>query len=169
MSDADVGSPIESGKALPWTEEAKVTDHSTTCISFPMLTSHLCQYQFLLRIVAQYKEDGKPINWSNLNMPGRTTKSLQNMWTKVNKSIEDIQKGGDGALGTPKKPAAPRKRAKKADVEAEDSDGNAVKKATPRKRAKAATGAKSSKKIKKDDSDDEMADVKADVDDGEEA
>ncbi|KAF4587334.1 hypothetical protein GQ602_004027 [Ophiocordyceps camponoti-floridani] len=40
-------------------------------------------------------------------MEGRTTKSLQNMWTKIVKEIADIEakdQGGDGQ-GTPTKPA----------------------------------------------------------------
>lgn len=62
------------------------------------------QYQFLLRVVAQLKEDGKSINWSRINMPGRTTKSLQNMWTKINKSVSELEEAQDG-----KSPAKPKK------------------------------------------------------------
>ncbi|KAK7402834.1 hypothetical protein QQX98_011426 [Neonectria punicea] len=124
MSDTEKG----DGKVLPWTEEAK--------------------YQFLLRIVAQFKEDGKQINWSRVVMPGRTTKSLQNMWTKINKQVSDLEeKHNNGNYEFPatptKKIATPRKpRAKKSDAvvnDEDDSDGNtaSVKKATPRKRAAA--------------------------------
>lgn len=65
------------------------------------------QFQFLLRIVAQLKEEsGRSISWTKLNMPGRTTKSLQNMWTKIQKDIAALETGGDGdAAGTPKKAA----------------------------------------------------------------
>lgn len=73
----------------------------------------MSQFQFLLRIVAQLKEDGKSINWQRLNMPGRTTKSLQNMWTKINKAVADLEEnGGSGtssATKTPTKRAATRK------------------------------------------------------------
>ncbi|KAK7431482.1 hypothetical protein QQZ08_001972 [Neonectria magnoliae] len=138
MSDTEKG----DGKVLPWTEEAK--------------------YQFLLRIVAQFKEDGKQINWSRVVMPGRTTKSLQNMWTKINKQVSDLEEkhnnGNYEFTATPtKKIATPRKpRAKKSDTivnDEDDSDGNtaSVKKATPRKRAAASSTPKRSAKTKKED------------------
>ncbi|KAH6607486.1 hypothetical protein Trco_003799 [Trichoderma cornu-damae] len=81
-----------------WTEEAK--------------------FQFLLRIVAQLKEDGRAIKWEKINIPGRTIKSLQNMWTKINKQIADFEareSSGEGSAAvTPaknaKKPRAPRKK-----------------------------------------------------------
>ncbi|KPM38754.1 hypothetical protein AK830_g7801 [Neonectria ditissima] len=125
MSDTEKG----EGKVLPWTEEAK--------------------YQFLLRIVAQFKEDGKQINWSRVVMPGRTTKSLQNMWTKINKQVSDLEeKHNNGNYDYPatptKKMATPRKpRAKKSEAVVndgdDDSEGNSAsaKKPTPRKRAAA--------------------------------
>jgi hypothetical protein len=34
------------------------------------------------------KPEGKSINWSEINMEGRTVKSLQNQWTFFNKKIE---------------------------------------------------------------------------------
>ena len=33
-------------------------------------------------------------------MPGRTTKSLQNMWTKVNKQLEELPDGEEGSEPT---------------------------------------------------------------------
>ncbi|KAH6996260.1 hypothetical protein BKA56DRAFT_609520 [Ilyonectria sp. MPI-CAGE-AT-0026] len=150
MSDTEKG----EGKVLPWTEEAK--------------------YQFLLRIVAQFKEDGKQINWSRVVMPGRTTKSLQNMWTKINKAVSDLEeKKGSGdseAAATPtKRTATPRKpRAKKAPVptDDEDSDGNSlsVKKATPRKRAATGTPRRPAKVKKDQDDEDITASIKAEAD-----
>jgi hypothetical protein len=47
--------------------------------------------QFLLCIIAQFKGEGKSINWTKINLPGRTTKSLQNQWTKINKQIADFE------------------------------------------------------------------------------
>ncbi|KAK1256085.1 hypothetical protein MKX07_008344 [Trichoderma sp. CBMAI-0711] len=79
--------------ALAWTEEAK--------------------FQFLLRIVAQLKGDGRgtSIKWEKINIPGRTVKSLQNMWTKINKQISDFEareNSGEGAAAAV--PVQPRKR-----------------------------------------------------------
>ncbi|KFA67750.1 hypothetical protein S40285_00946 [Stachybotrys chlorohalonatus IBT 40285] len=84
MAVSDTSPDKSDSKAGAWTEEAK--------------------YQFLLRVVAQLKEDGKSINWSRINMPGRTTKSLQNMWTKINKSVSELEEAQDG-----KSPAKPKK------------------------------------------------------------
>lgn len=83
-------------------------------------------------------------------MPGRTTKSLQNMWTKIQKEAAALD---DGAAATPKKAtrkispnlkyfscfmlmmnAARKARGKKAADDEDDSDGVASKKATPKKR-----------------------------------
>jgi hypothetical protein len=66
------------------------------------------QFQFLLRIVAQLKEDGRSIKWEKINLPGRTTKSLQNMWTKINKQIADFEAQENSGEATPAK--TPRKR-----------------------------------------------------------
>ncbi|KAI9171160.1 hypothetical protein HJFPF1_00640 [Paramyrothecium foliicola] len=135
------------GKALAWTEEAK--------------------FQFLLRIVAQFKEDGKAINWQRVNMPGRTTKSLQNMWTKINKAVADLEeKSANGTPAsspakTPKK-ATPRKSAAKkamqaADDEEDDSLGSnpETPQKTPGKRPAAKGTPRKSKKIKKEVPEDE--------------
>lgn len=86
MSDGEVGT---EGKSSAWTEAAK--------------------FQLLLRIVAQLREDGKSINWTKVNMPGRTTKSLQNMWTKINKDILSLVEEGETPETPSKKPAATRK------------------------------------------------------------
>ncbi|KAL6881079.1 hypothetical protein J3F83DRAFT_710907 [Trichoderma novae-zelandiae] len=75
--------------ALAWTDDAK--------------------FQFLLRIVAQLKEDGRSIKWDLINIPGRTPKSLKNMWTKINKQIselEALEKSGE----CPATPVKPRRR-----------------------------------------------------------
>jgi hypothetical protein len=55
----------------------------------------------------QLKPEGKSINWSEVQMPGRTVKSLQNQWTAVNKRIDALrqqQQDGDAA-GVPVKKA----------------------------------------------------------------
>ncbi|KEY65551.1 hypothetical protein S7711_08231 [Stachybotrys chartarum IBT 7711] len=89
MAASDMSPEKGDSKAGAWTEEAK--------------------YQFLLRVVAQLKEDGKSINWSRINMPGRTTKSLQNMWTKINKSVSELEEAQDGTSpAKPKKVSTPR-------------------------------------------------------------
>ncbi|PTB60766.1 hypothetical protein M431DRAFT_12616 [Trichoderma harzianum CBS 226.95] len=85
---------LEKGSSA-WTEDAK----------------------FLLRIVAQLKGDGRGIKWEKINIPGRTVKSLQNMWTKINKQINDFEareNSGEGSLVIPAKPrkrGPPRKKA----------------------------------------------------------
>jgi hypothetical protein len=61
-----------------------------------------------LRIVAQLKEDGRSIKWEKINLPGRTVKSLQNMWTKINKQIADFEAQENNGEPTPVK--TPRKR-----------------------------------------------------------
>ncbi|CAM1511448.1 Fc.00g089610.m01.CDS01 [Cosmosporella sp. VM-42] len=134
MSDTEA-----TGKAMAWTEEAK--------------------FQFLLRIVAQYKDDGKAINWSRVQMAGRTTKSLQNMWTKINKQVADLEAEQNGsAPPTPAKKATPRKKApKKEPVAEDDEDGDAeavTPKKTPRKRAAPGTATKRGKKAKKESDED---------------
>lgn len=67
----------------------------------------MLQNEFLLRIIMQLKPEGKGINWSEVQMPGRTVKSLQNQWTAVNKRIDALrqqQQDGDAA-GVPVKKA----------------------------------------------------------------
>ncbi|KOS17545.1 hypothetical protein ESCO_002999 [Escovopsis weberi] len=79
------------------------------------------KYQLLLRIIAQTKEN-RPIKWDLINMPGRTTKSLQNMWTRINKEVQELeaQNEGEGSgVATPRKSSAKksagRGRPKKSD------------------------------------------------------
>lgn len=101
MSDTEV-----SGRALPWTEEAKVNNSHPLTVTLTHLTSG--QVQFLLRIISQYRSEGKSISWSKIEMPGRTTKGLQNMWTKINKTIDELdaqQQNGGNAPATPVKKA----------------------------------------------------------------
>lgn len=93
------------GKAGAWTEEAKVSIwlHSVfnRCLS-PRLRL-LQQCQFLLHIIAQLKGDNnKAICWGKINMPGRTTKSLQNMWTKINKTIAEMEAAAANGEEAPK-------------------------------------------------------------------
>ncbi|EXV01777.1 hypothetical protein X797_005295 [Metarhizium robertsii] len=106
------------GKALPWTEEAKEFVHhrdacggvvfrdiGASCRDFG-LGLHLrltgIQFQFLIRIVAQLRENGRSINWQKIDMPGRTVKSMQNMWTKINKMIAEVEtESGDAPIKRP--------------------------------------------------------------------
>ncbi|KAL7926671.1 hypothetical protein ACQKWADRAFT_309484 [Trichoderma austrokoningii] len=53
------------------------------------------------------KEGGRPIKWEKINLPGRNVKSLQNMWTKINKQIRDL--GAQDGDGEPAPVKAPRK------------------------------------------------------------
>ncbi|KAH6895508.1 hypothetical protein B0T10DRAFT_218962 [Thelonectria olida] len=141
----------ENKNSSAWTDEAK--------------------YNFLLRIVAQLKEEGKQINWLKFDMPGRTTKSLQNQWTKINKQISEVLEEGKngeagGAASTPaRKVATPRKpRAKKVvskekvQSDAEDDEGGAAAtpKETPRKRRGPAATPKRTPKARKAVEDDDV-------------
>ncbi|KAI8723475.1 hypothetical protein NCS52_00203300 [Fusarium sp. LHS14.1] len=122
-----------TGKANAWTEEAK--------------------NEFLLRIIMQLKPEGKGINWSEVQMPGRTVKSLQNQWTAVNKRIDALkqqqQQDGD-TVPVPVKKATPRKRKANKKVESEDDDDGTyvVKKSNSRKRSNTETPERAAKAIK---------------------
>lgn len=66
--------------------------------------------------MAQLKGDGRgtSIKWEKINIPGRTVKSLQNMWTKINKQISDFEareNSGEGSV--PVVPVQPRKRGRR--------------------------------------------------------
>ncbi|KAG5755478.1 hypothetical protein H9Q69_012210 [Fusarium xylarioides] len=130
MSDAAV-------KPNAWTDEAK--------------------NELLLRIIAQLKPEGKSINWSEINMEGRTVKSLQNQWTFFNKKIEAFKaQSNDGSSpSTPAKKATPaRKRGSK--VKKGGSDEEEVyetPKVTPRKRRAPKTPDSEPKAVKKELSD----------------
>ncbi|KAF5963353.1 hypothetical protein FBULB1_13440 [Fusarium bulbicola] len=131
MSDAAV-------KPNAWTDEAK--------------------NELLLRIIAQLKPEGKSINWSEINMEGRTVKSLQNQWTFFNKKIEAFKaQSNDGsAPSTPAKKATPgRKRGPKAKKGADSDEDNVYEtsKVTPRKRRAPKTPESESKAVKKELSD----------------
>ncbi|KAI7771095.1 hypothetical protein LZL87_004882 [Fusarium oxysporum] len=126
MSDAAV-------KSNAWTDEAK--------------------NELLLRIIAQLKPEGKSINWSEINMEGRTVKSLQNQWTFFNKKIEAFKsQAADGsAPSTPAKKNSARKRGPKAKKVAPDDDEvYESPKVTPRKRRAPKTPESDSKAVKKE-------------------
>ncbi|KAH7189465.1 uncharacterized protein B0J16DRAFT_115710 [Fusarium flagelliforme] len=112
-------SELSTPKANAWTDEAKC--------------------ELLLRIIAQLKSDGKGINWNEIQMEGRTMKSLQNQWTAFNKRIESIKQTNADSPPPPKKTPG-RKRAPKVKApktpkhvgsDEEDEDYGIV---TPRKR-----------------------------------
>ncbi|TVY72660.1 hypothetical protein Focb16_v012632 [Fusarium oxysporum f. sp. cubense] len=127
MSDAAV-------KPNAWTDEAK--------------------NELLLRIIAQLKPEGKSINWSEINMEGRTVKSLQNQWTFFNKKLEAFKtQSNDGSTpSTPaKKATSARKRDPKAKKVAPDDDEvYESPKVTPRKRRAPKTPESDSKAVKKE-------------------
>ncbi|KAF4950962.1 hypothetical protein FGADI_7834 [Fusarium gaditjirri] len=127
MSDA-------AAKPNAWTDEAK--------------------NELLLRIIAQLKPEGKSINWSDINMEGRTVKSLQNQWTFFNKKIEAFKtQSNDGSTpSTPVKKATPgRKRGSKAKkIGSDDDDVVETPKVTPRKRRAPKTPESDSKSIKRE-------------------
>ncbi|RKK99505.1 hypothetical protein BFJ71_g6100 [Fusarium oxysporum] len=145
MSDAAV-------KPNAWTDEAK--------------------NELLLRIIAQLKPEGKSINWSEINMEGRTVKSLQNQWTFFNKKLEAFKtQSNDGSTpSTPaKKATSARKRGPKAKkVALDDDEVYESPKVTPRKRRAPKTPESDSKAVKKELSEavvkDEEMDDDRDVD-----
>ncbi|KAF5698177.1 hypothetical protein FGLOB1_12245 [Fusarium globosum] len=146
MSDAAV-------KPNAWTDEAKASpDHN----------------ELLLRIIAQLKPEGKSINWSEINMEGRTVKSLQNQWTFFNKKIEAFKsQSNDGsAPSTPVKKATPgRKRVTKAKKGGSgEEDAYETPKVTPRKRRAPKTPDSESKAVKKELSDATVKDEDMDED-----
>ncbi|KAL4723137.1 hypothetical protein ACLX1H_009627 [Fusarium chlamydosporum] len=112
-------SDFSTPKANAWTDEAK--------------------NELLLRIIAQLKPEGKGINWNEINMEGRTVKSLQNQWTFFNKRIEALrQQSADSpapAKKTPGRKRGPKPKATKTvGSDEEDEDYGSPKKSTPRKR-----------------------------------
>lgn len=66
------------------------------------------QYQLLLRIIAQLREDGRTIKWDKINFPGRNVKSMKNIWTRINKQIADLDTQENDGEPTPVK--TPRKK-----------------------------------------------------------
>ncbi|CAG9937102.1 unnamed protein product [Clonostachys rosea f. rosea IK726] len=104
---------VDNGKGA-WTEEAK--------------------YQFLLHIIRHLREKNRTINWAHIKMGERSTKSLQNQWTKVNKQLAELDaQQGDSAPSTPNK--ATGKKGKRAKAEVDDEDGDDE--PTPKKRGNA--------------------------------
>ncbi|EJP69506.1 hypothetical protein CRV24_002927 [Beauveria bassiana] len=72
-------------KSSAWTEEAR--------------------YQFLLRIIGQLQRNGQSIKWDEINIPGRTQKSLQHQWAKIKSQVAELEK----AAGQPSDPSTPTK------------------------------------------------------------
>ncbi|KAJ6789313.1 hypothetical protein PWT90_01053 [Aphanocladium album] len=98
------------GKASVWTEEAK--------------------YELLLRVIHQLKQ-GKSINWSGIRMKDRNTKSLTNVWTKINKDmaeLEDLEDTSGSATTTPKKGPATKRKAVKKNEDDDEAPETPVKK-----------------------------------------
>ncbi|KAG5933927.1 hypothetical protein E4U53_000818 [Claviceps sorghi] len=121
--------------------------------------------------------EGRAIDWSKINMPGRTPKSLQNTWFSLKKTWEesekaegvDVDNGGSGE--SPAKSTTPRKKlpSKKkampfqdAQDDDDDDDKKSPKKATGlKKRAAEGQGKKlkCATKHEPDDEDDQKVDL----------
>ncbi|KAG6008360.1 hypothetical protein E4U21_004564 [Claviceps maximensis] len=139
----------------------------------PQAWTETAKLQLLMRINSQLREGGKAIDWTKINMPGRTPKSLQNTWFSIKKAIaemEENEKAGGVALDngsgsrSPAKTATPRKRLpdkrppvkRKAtpfqeaqdDDDDDDEDKDPPKKATPMKRKAESTADENEKKLK---------------------
>ncbi|PON29509.1 hypothetical protein TGAM01_v201758 [Trichoderma gamsii] len=67
---------------------------------------------------AKLREDGRTIKWDKINFPGRNVKSMQNIWTRINKQIADLDtqenNGEPTPVKTPRKKGQPKKKAPKA-------------------------------------------------------
>ncbi|KAG5983466.1 hypothetical protein E4U55_008059 [Claviceps digitariae] len=132
-------------KPQPWTEEAKLRD------------------------------GGRPIDWTKINMPGRTPKSLQNTWFAIKKMVDEKDKEGMGmdnggvGGGSPAKVATPRRKLpgknkvlpfkEEQDDDDDDDIKDPPKKTTPSKRKAGSTAGGQEKKVK--------SAIKGDPDDGE--
>ncbi|VUC27211.1 unnamed protein product [Clonostachys rosea] len=102
---------VDNGKGA-WTEEAK----------------------FLLHIIRHLREKNRTINWSSIKMGERSTKSLQNQWTKVNKQLAELDAQlGESAPSTPNKATGKKGKRVKSEAEYEDGDDEP----SPKKRANA--------------------------------
>ncbi|PNP45878.1 hypothetical protein TGAMA5MH_02618 [Trichoderma gamsii] len=82
-----------------------------------VIWTEAAKYQLLLRIIAQLREDGRTIKWDKINFPGRNVKSMQNIWTRINKQIADLDtqenNGEPTPVKTPRKKGQPKKKAPK--------------------------------------------------------
>ncbi|KAJ2972470.1 hypothetical protein NQ176_g7139 [Zarea fungicola] len=85
--------------------------------------------QFLLRVVAQLQRNGQSIKWNEINMPGRTPKSLQHQWAKIKALVAELEK----ASGQPATPPKAKGRGAVAKRKATD-DGSLTQKTTPQKK-----------------------------------
>ncbi|KAM3531297.1 hypothetical protein NHJ13051_000865 [Beauveria bassiana] len=95
-------------KSAAWTEEAR--------------------YQFLLRIIGQFQRNGQSIKWDEINIPGRTQKSLQHQWAKIKSQVAELEK----AAGQPSDSSTPTK-AKEGAGTKRKADAIPTPEATPRK------------------------------------
>ncbi|KAK3177821.1 hypothetical protein K4F52_009425 [Lecanicillium sp. MT-2017a] len=115
MSTPEAASP-SGEKTGVWSEEEKI--------------------ELFYRIFLHFK-DGKAINWKQINMPGRNSKSMTNVWTKINKPITELEKrlaacpdAGTQSV-TPKKASPAKRKAKDMDGDAAEEDDTA---STPSKK-----------------------------------
>lgn len=114
MSDTEevMGGAVVT-KGAGWTDAEKVWITSTTHSS---LTDLSPQYQFMMKIIGQLTANSSvPVNLGDIDMPGRTTKSLTHLWSKIKNDAASASAGGaptpTRAKKVTKKPATPRKKA----------------------------------------------------------
>ncbi|OAQ97960.1 hypothetical protein LLEC1_00523 [Akanthomyces lecanii] len=60
-------------------------------------------FQFLLRVIAQLQRSGQSIKWDEIDMPGRTPKSLQHIWAKIKTQVAELEKASGQQPSTPTK------------------------------------------------------------------
>ncbi|KAJ6789314.1 hypothetical protein PWT90_01054 [Aphanocladium album] len=122
---------VSSDSKSAWTDEAR--------------------FQFLLRVVAQLQRSGQSIKWDEIDMPGRTPKSLQHQWAKIKALVAELEKTS-GQPATPATPATLSKGKGKSAGVKRKADASSTLDATPEKKR---TPLPSSSPVKKAESDDE--------------
>ncbi|TQV98724.1 hypothetical protein V2A60_007570 [Cordyceps javanica] len=88
------------------------------------------RFQFLLRVISQLQRSGQSIKWDEINIPGRTQKSLQHQWAKIKTQVAELEKAG-GQPSTPTKAKGKAAGAKRKAEEPPTPDATPLKKRTP--------------------------------------
>ncbi|OAA61486.1 hypothetical protein ISF_05565 [Cordyceps fumosorosea ARSEF 2679] len=88
------------------------------------------RFQLLLRVIAQLQRSGQGIKWDEINLPGRTQKSLQHQWAKIKLQVAELE----AAAGQPSTPVKIKGKGAGAKRKAEvpmTPEGSPQKKRTP--------------------------------------
>ncbi|OAA81528.1 hypothetical protein LEL_01073 [Akanthomyces lecanii RCEF 1005] len=120
-----------SSEAKPsaWTDEAK--------------------FQFLLRVVAQLQRSGQSIKWDEIDMPGRTPKSLQHMWARIKTQVAELEKASG------QQPTTPTKGSGKGAGTKRKAEATLTPEATPQKKRTALAESSAVSAVKKEEPDED--------------